>query len=213
MLLKNNPHIVVHIKMVNPPWPSVSFTSPDFALSIIHFIDAMRVVFGNVGIAVVIKSLEVLNNPDFGDIEVGECVTYSGGWLGPPPSTTEQQRALYSNRNYVKFKTRPDPMGSEFEEVYDREIIAYFVGSKNGTGGGCASGGSTFGAALVARKNTDVFTLAHEIGHVLGLSHADPADPTRLMNSTPPYTNIPPDILPSEADRMKRFVAFMHEHC
>jgi hypothetical protein len=47
----------------------------------------------------------------------------------------------------------------------------------------------------VVAQNASIWTLAHEVGHVLGLSHVD--DNNRLMtgNGTTNITNPPPDLI------------------
>lgn len=201
-VLKNGPHIVLHIKMVNPSWPDPSTKSPLSGNSIIECIEGMRVVYSTVGIGVVIKSFEVLDNPDFQDIDIAECETSEDWFYGTTSSTTDEQRALFSNTNYVEFLTRGTYEGGE--EQYTIELRVYFVGTTNPPANGCATGGS----AVVARVG-NLYTLAHEVGHLLGLDHFDDAD--RLMRSGR-RINLPPDLVSSEGETMKKSY-YMHPHC
>ena len=122
-VLKYSSHIVIHIKMVSPSWPNISSTS-NSGNSIPDYIEKMRLVFGSVGIGVVIKSFEVLNILDLQDIDIAECKTTTTdyGWLGSSVSSslTDEQRALFSHTNYVKFLSRPTIDGGE--EVYTIQL-------------------------------------------------------------------------------------------
>ena len=134
-------------------------------------------VYASVGIGVQLVSTENLNLPaTFLDIDVGAC---SG-------STTTEQDQLFSNRN----------------NAGANDVVVYFVRSTVPPFNGCASHPSGRPGAVVAAVASQ-WTMAHEVGHVLGLSHV--SDNNRLMtgNGTSNITNPPPDLVPSEASTMQ----------
>jgi hypothetical protein len=138
----------------------------------------MRQVYASVGINLLLGTTENLSLPaTFLDIDVGGCT--SG-------STTTEQQQLFSNRNNVG----PD------------DVVAYFVRSTVPPFNGCAAHPSGRPGAVVASIASE-WTLAHEIGHVLGLNHV--TDNNRLMTGggTANITNPPPDLVPSEASTMQ----------
>jgi len=149
---------------------------PNFPLN--QMIANMIQVYASVGINVLVGTTENLNLPaTFLDIDVGGCT--SG-------STTTEQAQLFSNRNNVG----PD------------DVVAYFVRSTVPPFNGCAAHPSGQPGAVVA-SIASPWTLAHEIGHVLGLNHV--TDNNRLMTGggTANITNPPPDLVPSEASTMQ----------
>lgn len=138
----------------------------------------MQRVYNSVGISVVLGSTENLNLPGtFLDIDVGACT--SG-------STTAEQNQLFANRN----------------NVGPNDVVAYFVRSTIPPFNGCAAHPAGRPGAVVASIASE-WTLAHEIGHVLGLNHV--SDNNRLMTGggTANITNPPPDLVPSEASTMQ----------
>ena len=152
-------------------------------------LNRMREVYSTAGIGVEIVSREnltpaVLGNANFttlNTLDVGAC--QSGA-----PSTEQTQ--LFQNQNNVAADQRPN------------EIVVYFVQNVTATAGpnpgaknGCASHPNGQPGAAVAQIASQ-WTLAHEVGHVLGLEHipgehvgcpdtrpacCKTADPTRLM--------------------------------
>jgi hypothetical protein len=138
----------------------------------------MTQVYASVGINVLLGTTENLNLPaTFLDIDVGGCT--SG-------STTAEQDQLFSNRNNVGLD----------------DVVAYFVRMTDPPFNGCAAHPSGRPSAVVASIASE-WTLAHEIGHVLGLNHV--TDNNRLMTGggTANITNPPPDLVPSEASTMQ----------
>jgi outer membrane protein OmpA-like peptidoglycan-associated protein len=130
-------------------------------------LENMKRIYGAAGILVELASTEQLPtapNLDGNDaIDVGECVR--GG------VSTEQQQ-LFGNRNNVRIN----------------EVVAYFVRQTSpDVLNGCAAHPNGRPGAVITEIASQ-WTLAHEIGHVLGLNHvsSEPCDdpafvPTRLM--------------------------------
>jgi hypothetical protein len=147
-------------------------------IPIAQMVANMIQVYATVGINVLLGTTETLNLPaTFLDIDVGGCT--SG-------STTPEQNQLFANRN----------------NVGPNDLVAFFVRSTVPPFNGCAAHPAGLPGAVVASIASQ-FTLAHEMGHVLGLSHV--ADSNRLMTGggTSNITNPPPDLVPSEASSMQ----------
>ena len=117
------------------------------------------------------------------NLDVGSCTR--GG-------VTADQTSLYANRN----------------NVGANDVVVYVVSTLIGGAGnfvGCASHpGGQPGAAVVV-SNAQWLT-AHEVGHVLDLSHVDSTIATNsdcLMWPNIGWTNTPPDLLNSEYQTMR----------
>jgi hypothetical protein len=165
----------LHIKvMVNP----TSHTIDDMVRN-------MRDTYISARVGVEVASTEVLPlNTALQDLDVGNCP-----FPCPTTPTAEQAQLFAHNAN-----------------VGANEVVAYFVDSVITAGGGvlngcCAHPVRQPGVAVASTPSQ--WTLAHEIGHVLGLPHADAVGAClfdRLMTScsTNNITNPPPDLDPSE---------------
>ncbi len=149
-------------------------TTPN--VSIDTMVESMREVYRTVGIRVDIGSTENLDLPLLNDLDVGQCV------MG---QTTQEQRDLFANRNNVGVN----------------DVAVYFVRSTVPPFNGCAAHPADRPSAVVVQGATR-WTLAHEIGHVLGLNHVN--DNNRLMtgNGTGNITNPPPDLDSGESTTM-----------
>jgi predicted Zn-dependent protease len=133
-------------------------TTPDLAID--TMLNRMREIYRSAGIRVQVVSRENLSAATLGaaafnnlnDLDVAQC----------KDSTSDEQNALFANQNSV-------PGGQRASE-----IVVYFVRSVTKTAGGSLNGCATFpagqpGAAIA--KIASRWTLAHEVGHVLGLQH------------------------------------------
>jgi hypothetical protein len=150
-------------------------TNPTIAID--RMVVAMRQVYEAVGIRVHRMSTETLDLPALNDIDVGSCNMGTG---------TAEQTQLYANRN----------------NAWGTDVVVYFVRSIVSALYGCAAFPAGQPGAVVAQI-ASIWTLAHEVGHVLGLSHVD--DNNRLMtgNGTTNITNPPPDLISTEVIAMR----------
>ena len=112
----------------------------------------MQDVFGTAGIGVVVGSREDLTGPNI-LTSLRDLDVVPGCFAG---QLTVEQGQLFNNRDNV----------GEFD------VVAHFVRSTSPVLNGCASHpDNVFGAAIASVAS--VWTLAHEMGHVLGLFHVD----------------------------------------
>jgi hypothetical protein len=130
-------------------------------------IQRMREVYGNVGINVDVGGIDPLNLPAFLDVNVGDCN------LGEPTGAIQE---LFDFRDGAR----------------DREVIVYLVRSTIKPFNGCAAHPPDRPGAVVASLASQ-WTLAHEVGHVLGLEHVE--DNHNLMTGGGTDNVIPPPIL------------------
>ena len=165
-------------------------------ISIAQMITNTNQVYATERLRVVLASTENLNLPLLNVLQVGTC----------QGQVTPQQAQLFANRNGVE---RGD-------------IVVYFVQATINAFNGCANFPPGRPGAVVAQIASP-WTLAHELGHVLGLSHIDdpppppaPAPPRnfdRLMTGggTALITNPPPDLVAAEGVTMR--ASFLTGRC
>jgi hypothetical protein len=151
--------------------------------SIEDMLENCRQVFNSVGIGIELVSTESLDLPDLMDLDIGECP--GGGGL------TADQQQLFEYRN----------------NVAGNDVVVYFVRSLIQPASGCARHPAGKPGAAIASLPS-MWTLTHELGHVLGLVHCDTDDALklqRLMTSagTALITNLPPDLVASEVSMLK----------
>jgi hypothetical protein len=199
-LLKACPYIRVHLKLVDSSWltPFTFGSGP----SVDQLVNAMRELYGAYGIGVVVKSTEMLENVgDLKNLEIGECITAAGPFFG----TTDEQDELFANHNGVPYIDTNEAESGP----YTREIVIYFVWATDPPKNGCATYPSGSPGAVVV-YGCDLYTLSHEVGHVLDLGHVSNSD--RLMYGDGRRTNPPPNLTGEEIEDMKESV-FMFEKC
>jgi hypothetical protein len=231
-LIKNGPYIRLHIKIIDPNPGSITIDQQ---------VNAMRQLYGSVGIGVVIGSFETLNEPNYLDTFCDKCTTITGEENVVLEVLNGEMRNLFAtNLNYVSiekiFHYDYPPTGEKENITITRtlDIVIFYVNTvtfinKQGMLApleGCAAfpkdtltawfipGGTHnppnipqlwfyIPGAVITRQTTIVWTLAHEVGHVLGLSHVKPPNSDRLMNNGAVFTNTPPDLVNTEVQRMK----------
>jgi hypothetical protein len=148
-------------------------TTPSISLD--QMLASMREVYEPAGFRVLRLTDETLNLPTLNTVDVGNC----------DGSTTAEQNQLFNNRN----------------NVGTNDVVVYFVQATSPAYNGCASHPSGKPGAVVASIASQ-WTMGHEVGHVLGLSHVN--DNNRLMTGlgTANITNPPPDLISSEITTM-----------
>jgi hypothetical protein len=141
--------------------------------------DFMRDVYKQYGIDVVVADVENLKIDTLKDLWVDKC-----SLRNPTP----EQKQLFANR----------------KDVPTDEICVYFVRSTIKSFAGCASRADPKNRpAAVVTKDATAWTLGHECGHVLGLSHVEPI--TQVMVSSTAKITVPrPALDPTEVDAIKK---------
>jgi hypothetical protein len=138
------------------------------SFSISSALTSMRSLYEPLGFDVQVVDQETLDLPALEILDAGECV------LG---ETTEEQRTLFANR----------------DDLRANDIAIYFVRSTVPAYNGCAAHPAGIPACVVVAGATQ-WTMAHEVGHVLGLRHVGDSDNLMFRGGTGSITNLPPDI-------------------
>lgn len=156
----------LHIKILTTP--------TSFPIS--QMVNEMIQIYASAGLTVNLASTEVLNLADpllasLNDIDTGNCTR---------GSASAEQIALSSFRSNASSKDIV---------VYACRTVTYNFGALNG----CASFPSNRPMAVIS-STCSLYTLAHEVGHVLGLTHVNNNDKLMTGNGTNNITNPPPEI-------------------
>lgn len=171
--------IRLHLKILVPPTRH----------SIATMINAMRQVYGPAGFRVEVASRERLRLPTLEVLDVA-CPDLTKRCQTMPCANTNlnaEHVSLYTHRNNVR----------------TNEIVVYFVRrTVPGLNGICDHPPGRPGVVVTARASR--WTLAHEVGHVLGLSHVSNNDRLMTDGGTDNITNPPPDLIRSEIQTMDR---------
>ena len=139
-------------------------------------VNAMNTVFAAADIRVELASVEVLDLPEFLDVDIGRC------FLGEV--TDEQHRLFTTVRNGVG----------------PNDVCAYWVRSIGYPTIGCAAHPRALPSLIMTRYGSQ-WVLAHEVGHVLGLLHVGSSD--NLMFCADAVTNPPPDLTSDQVVTMR----------
>ena len=166
----------IHIKIL---------TRPKAPRTVRRMISAMRQVFNSANIDVQLASKQVFNlkkNPDLAALNVLDVGTCSG-------NATDEQIEIAQHRNSVP----------------DRQIVIYVCQSLTDAFAGCAvHADDSKPMAVISAKNATYYTMAHEVGHLLGLEHPAVEDPDQLMDPGGHKDLHPlPFLVESEIDKMR----------
>jgi len=147
----------------------------DPVIAIQDMVEEMTRVYAQAGIDVQVASTQRLNlGAAMLDVDVGSCTA---------GNTTDEQDRLFANR----------------DNAPTTDVAVYFVRSTVPAYNGCAAHPNGLPAAVVAR-GASLWTLGHEVGHVLGLPHVTSTDRLMTGGGTANITNPPPDISEGEAN-------------
>ena len=138
---------------------------------------AMQRAYSSAGILIEIVSSMNLDLPEFMDLSAGGC---------EPNYPTEAQLALFTDNR---------------EGIDPGEMVVCFVRSTIPPYNGCAVHPPQMPGAVVAKYATK-WTLAHEVGHVLGLKHVEEED--RLMIPCTKYIKTDPPLVLEEIQQMQQ---------
>jgi hypothetical protein len=151
---------------------------------IVQYENAIRQTYGQYNIGVVIKTRFPFppSSPAAAmrDIEVSQ----SGTKCTVPPSNSQNELLKYGREN-----------------VEDKDLVVYFVRSVKQGFFGCSTIPPYTSSCFIA-ENAPFYTVAHEVGHMLGLTY-HVTDTNHLMLQDPrQLTNPPPDLKPEEIHRI-----------
>ena len=175
-IYRPNKKLVVHIRIL---------TTPDIPVS--QMVEAMSALFVRANISVELKSTEKLNLSQddlefLNAIDVGNC--------DATPSDDQVQLSQFR-----------DGVGANETVIYFCESVK----ASDGIKGGCASHPQGVPMVVISSRSSFIYTMAHEVGHLLGLGHCNDRYRHRLMNSSGPLLPPPPvKITVSEIRKMRQ---------
>lgn len=145
-------------------------------LPVQEMIDRMREVYEKAGIEIEVASVQSLDLGGQLDVDVGPCSA---------TSLTAEQSSVFSHR----------------DGITSSDIAIYFVRTTIPPYNGCAAHPAA-SPGVILSSYASPWTLAHEVGHVLGLDHV--YDIRRLMTSqgTANIVDPPPDLADNEIEIM-----------
>jgi hypothetical protein len=138
-------------------------------------VSCMAQVYATARVRVSIVSIGPLILPELLDVQVGAC----------DGTMTPDLDKLYAYR----------------QPALPSEPVAYVVRSLNPPTDGCSTHPTNVPAIVISQLATE-WTLAHEIGHLLGLSHVDDDHNLMTGDGTENIINPPPILTPEQADQM-----------
>ncbi len=151
-------------------------------LSLARMFQGMRTVYAARGIEVEWASDEQLTVP-----EETEIVQLGGAGCRSTNVLSDEQLSLFAHRRFAG----------------EGEIVAYFVEATDPITNGCSMHPFGRPGTIITSIATE-WTLAHEIGHVLGLKHViDDLNSLMTKDGTANITNPPPDMSPAEVQQLK----------
>lgn len=157
--------------------------------SIATMLRSMRQVYGPAGFRVEVASRETLRLPGLEELDVACPNTRLRCQTMPCANTNlnAEHVALFRNRNNVR--------ANEFAVYFVRRTVP-------GLNGICDHPPGKPGVVVTATASQ--WSLAHEIGHALGLSHLTNNDRLMTDGGTNNITNPPPDLVATEIRTMER---------
>src|SRR4030095_2821228 len=164
-------------------------TDPQKPLTLRKMLRASREVYDAAGIDINLASNErVTNVHELNDLDIGGL----GGTHEPAcVKVTDEQNQLAGLR----------------KDVPDGDIVIYICRSLTNANAGCATHPKDKPMAAISATHADPYTMAHEVGHLLGLGHTTVQGENRLMTDlgTATLTSDPPPVLtPSEIDKARK---------